>query len=197
MITNRSLCSSHRRQDLVCSFLTRGQSASYLQVLHVMVSQGWDKPMWRWEVCLVLPESRRTAQVIPCENRSSLMHGHRNQAQIRAFHQRDWTLWCKRLSFVSRCLPGRMEPAGQGMNLSNPFSWLIQLAGSSREHPLSHSWMLFHLFNVLMFSHTFTPSLQSIALSSGLQEYYHRSIIWFIQRIQVYTAVGPLEEWVR
>lgn len=131
--------------------------------------------MWRWEVCLVVPESRQTAQVIPCENLSSLILSHRNQAQIRAFHHRDWILWCKWLPFVSRCLPGRMEPAGQGIKLSNPFSWLIQLAGSSREHPLSHHWMLFYLFNVLMLSHTFTLSLLSIVLSSGLQEYYHRS----------------------
>lgn len=61
------------------------------------------------------------------------------------------------------------------MNLSNPFSQLIQLAGGSREHPLSHRWMLFYLFNVLMLSRTFTLPLLSIALSSGLQEYYHRS----------------------
>lgn len=182
MIANCSPCSSCRRQVLVCTCGEKlsntrpvSQAAGYLQVLQVM-------KQWQW-----LRQTHveiRSVFGSPWKQANSPGDPVWEPVQPHAGPQKpdpDQSFPSKRLntmmqmSFGSRCLPGRMEPAGQGMNLSNPFSWLIPLAGSSREHPLSHGWMLFYLylFNMLMLSRTFIPPLLSIALSSGFQEYDH------------------------
>lgn len=138
---------------------TISPAADYLQVLHVMLSQEamgaveikacWGEERYAWSSPKA-GEQPRWSSV-----RSRLMLSHRNKAQIRAFHQRDQIPPCAWLSFVSRRLPGRMEPAGHGMDLTDLFSSLMQLTGSSREHLLSHRYVLFHLFNMLMLSRTF------------------------------------------
>lgn len=185
MITNCTPCFSCRRQDLACSCGEKlpntrpvSQAAGYPQVLHVMVSQ--EKAVAETNPCagekcawfsLKAGEQSRWSSVRTCPALCLATETrHRSELSIKETEYYE----ANNCHLSQDACQGRIEPAGQGMNLSNPFSWWIQLAGSSREHPLSHYWMLFYLFNTFMFSHTFTPPLLLITLSSGLQE-HHRS----------------------